>query len=102
MVTASYLHDVRVFDGKGRHVIGHVLSVDDTGLHILSDQAFEDGAEHHFMLDDLASFQPGKKAEFSATCDYCDPDDEVLDLYHVHLCFTRLSSRASEVTHLLV
>jgi|GEM_PF-1869532 len=102
MVAMPYLHDIRVFDGRGVHVVGHVVAADESGLDILADQAFENGLELRFMLDDVASFKPGGKVSFAATCDYCDPDDEVLDLYHVHLRFTRLSPRASEVAHLLV
>ena len=54
------------------------------------------------MLDDITAFEPGKKVLFSAICDYCNLDDESLDVYHVHLNFTHLSPQAKEVTNLLV
>ena len=41
MPTSRFLHDVRVFDENGTHVIGHVMSVDDQGLLMLSDIAVE-------------------------------------------------------------
>jgi hypothetical protein len=101
MSTVPFLHDIRVFDANGVHVLGHLVAVDDGGLDMLSDQAFNDAQEHMFMLDDITAFEPGKKAVFCATCDYCDLDTDVMDLYHVHLSFTRLSPQASEVATLL-
>lgn len=94
MVTVPFLHDIRVFDANGRHVVGHVVAMEAGGLQMVADQAITGDQEHTFMLDDLMSLEPGKKVVFSATCDLCDLDDEVLDLYHVHLCFTHLSPRA--------
>ena len=102
MVNVPFLHDIRVFDGDGRHVVGHVVAVEAGGMQILADQAFDRESEHMLMMDDLGSFEPGKKLLFSAMCDLCDPDEEVLDLYHVHLCFTQLSPGAEELTHLLM
>ena len=101
MVNVPFLHDIRVFDSGGRHVVGHVVAMEEGGLQMVADQAFDSEHEHVFMLDDLTSFEPGKKVSFSATCDLCDPDGEVMDLYHVHLCFTHLSRQAQEMANLL-
>lgn len=102
MVNVPFLHDIRVFDSFGRHVVGHVVAVEEGGLQIVADQAFDNEHEHVLMLDDLMSMEPGRKVLFSATCDLCDPDADVLDLYHVHLRFTHLSPQAEEMTHLLM
>ncbi len=102
MVNVPFLHDIRVFDAVGRHVVGHVVAIEADGLRMLADQSFDSDQEHLLMMDDLTSFEPGKKALFSATCDLCAPDDEVLDLYHVHLCFTHLSPQVEEMTQLML
>lgn len=101
MVNVPYLHDIRVFDAVGCHVVGHVVAMEEDGLRMVADQAFDSEHEHVLMLDDLTSFEPGKKALFSATCDLCNPDDQVLDLYHVRLRFTHLSPQAEEIAQLL-
>lgn len=101
MLNVPLLHDVRVFDASGAHLVGHLVRVDDEGLDMLADQPFESEQELTFMLDDITAFEPGRKVMFSAICDYCNVDDEALDVYHVHLNFTHLSPQASEVASLL-
>ena len=101
MPTSQFLHDVRVFDEKGNHVIGHVMSVDDQGLLMLSDVAVESEKELSFMLEDVTSLKFGRLASFSATCGSCELVQSVLDMYQVRLNFTHLSTAASEVTKAL-
>lgn len=101
MPTSQFLHDVRVFDEKGNHVIGHVMSVDDQGLLMLSDIAVESEKELSFMLEDVTSLESGRLASFSATCGSCELVQSVLDMYQVRLNFTHLSMAASEVTKAL-
>lgn len=101
MITVPYLHDIRVFDAIGRHVVGHVVALEEDGLQMVADQAFDSGPEHMLMIDDLTAMEPGRKVLFSATCDRCDLDGEIIDLYHVHLCFTHLSPQAEEMARLM-
>ena len=101
MPTSQFLHDVRVFDEKGNHVIGHVMSVDDHGLLMLSDVAVESERELSFMLEDVTRIESGRLASFSATCDSCELVQNVLDMYQVRLNFTHLSTAASEVAKAL-
>ncbi len=101
MPTSQFLHDVRVFDENGTHVIGHVMSVDDQGLLMLSDVAVESEKELTFMLEDVTRMESGRLASFSATCDSCEPVQSVLDMYQVRLNFTYLSTAASAVTQSL-
>ncbi len=61
MVNVHYLHDIRVFDAQGHHVLGHVITMEEGGLQMVADQAFDSDREHVLMLDDLTSLQPGKK-----------------------------------------
>ncbi|HVK98269.1 MAG TPA: hypothetical protein VM553_00580 [Dongiaceae bacterium] len=102
MMNIPLLHDVRVFDASGAHLVGHLVHMDDDGLDMLADQPLDEARELTFMLDDITAFEPGKKVTFSAICDYCNPDDEALDVYHVHLNFTHLSAHAREVTNSLL
>lgn len=98
----TLLHEVRVFDASGAHLVGHLLRMDDDGLDMLADEPLAEARELTFMLDDITAFEPGRKVAFSAICDYCNPDDELLDQYHVHLNFTHLSAHAREVASLLL
>ena len=102
MLNVPLFHDVRVFDASGAHLVGHLVRMDDDGLDMLADQAFDEERELTFMLDDITAFEPGKKVLFSAICDYCNPDEDSLDVYYVHLNFTHLSAHAREVASLLV
>ncbi|RLU01589.1 hypothetical protein [Ketobacter sp.] len=101
MQANQFLHDVRVFDAKGHHVIGHVMAVDDYGLLMLSDVAVESEKEISFMLEDVTRMESGRLASFSATCDSCELVQNVLDMYQVRLNFTHLSTAASEVARAL-
>lgn len=101
MPTSRFLHDVRVFDEHGTHVIGHVMAVDDEGLLMLSDVAIESEQELSFMLEDVTRLESGRMAVFSATCGSCEVVQSVLDMYQVRLNFTHLSTAASEVTRAL-
>mgnify|MGYP003683056063 FL=1 len=101
MPTSPFLHDVRVFDENGTHVIGHVMSVDDNGLLMLSDVAVESEKELSFMLEDVTRMESGCMASFSATCGSCELVQSILDMYQVRLNFTHLSNAASEVTRSL-
>ncbi|HAG96870.1 MAG: hypothetical protein CMK83_19520 [Pseudomonadales bacterium] len=101
MPTSRFLHDVRVFDENGTHVIGHVMSVDDQGLLMLSDIAVEAEKELSFMLEDVTRIESGRMASFSATCGSCELVQSVLDMYQVRLNFTHLSNAASAVTRSL-
>lgn len=98
MPTSRFLHDVRIFDEHGTHVIGHVMAVDDDGLVMLSDVAIESERELSFMLEDVTRMEAGKMAIFSATCGSCEVVQSILDMYQVRLNFTHLSSAASAVT----
>ncbi len=102
MLNVPLFHDVRVFDASGAHLVGHLVHMDDDGLDMLADQPFDEARELSFMLDDITAFEPGKKVLSSAICDYCNLDEDSLDVYHVHLNFTHLSPHAREVASLLV
>jgi hypothetical protein len=101
MPTSAFLHDVRIFDEQGKHVIGHLMSVDDRGLLMLSDVAIESDCELSFMLEDVTSMTSGKKVVFSATCDSCEVVQSILDVYQVRLNFTHLSNAATQVANSL-
>ncbi|MCP5014062.1 hypothetical protein [Ketobacter alkanivorans] len=101
MPTSRFLHDVRIFDEHGTHVIGHVMSVDDGGLLMLSDVAIESEQELSFMLEDVTRMESGKMAMFSATCGSCEVVQSILDMYQVRLNFTHLSAAAGKVTKAL-
>lgn len=101
MPTSRFLHDVRIFDEHGTHVIGHVMAVDDVGLIMLSDIAIESEQEFSFMLEDVTRLESGKMAMFSATCDSCEVVQNILDMYQVRLNFTHLSVAADQVAKAL-
>ena len=101
MPTSQFLHDVRVFDAHGNHVIGHVMSMDDLGLIMLSDVAMDSEREFSFMLEDVTQLEAGRMALFSATCDSCEVVQNILDMYQVRLNFTHLSPAATAVTNAL-
>ena len=101
MTDSKFLHDIRVFDQYGHHVIGHLVAVDDDGLSMLSDLALDSETELSFMLEDVTDVSGKGKALFSATCDVCLPEEGMLDLYHVRLNFTHLSPLAQTVAKAL-
>lgn len=101
MEASAYLHDVRVYDVKGVHVIGHLLSIHEKGMIIASDLPLQPGLEMSLMLEDITSLQPGKKVDFSVCCDGCAVEDGTLDVYCVELSFTKLTSKARELAQVL-
>lgn len=99
MASTPLLYDVKVFDDRTGHVLGHLVSINEDGIEMLSDQAIDSTGENYFSIENILDIEPGKKALFTAICDACKADDEVIDLYHVHLLFTHTSASVDELAH---
>lgn len=101
MEMSTYLHDVRVYDVKGMHVIGHLLAIDDNGMSIASDLPMEPGHTLNLMLEDITQLEPGKKVKISGVCEGCELDESTLDLYCVRFSMSPLSSKAKDLIQAL-
>lgn len=101
MEMSSYLHDVRVYDAKGMHVIGHLLSIDENKMVIASDLPMEPGHKLGVMLEDITEMEPGKKVKISGLCKHCDVDDVAVDLYQVELGMLDIPNKAKALVQAL-
>lgn len=101
MGSEQLLYDLKVYNDATGEMLGYVKSLSDDGLEMVCDRAIDLEKESFFALENILDMEPGHLALFAATCERCDLDDDIIDLYHVKLTFTQLSSAASELTQVL-
>lgn len=101
MELSTYLHDVWVYDAKGRHVIGHLLSLNTKEMVFAADLPPLPGHTFSLMLEDITELEPGKKVKISGRCESCEVQNETLDVYIVKLTLQPLGPKALQLAQAL-